>query len=322
MTTYTDRQKAFESAMVAAGYHEPERSPFSTEHAHGAYKYERDQDRYVGFNLALDTSPITGEPDGGADVRGEREAREDAQRERMNVRFAARASTPETADFDLPAQSDAVVCYQCKGCGDNDAAPGHCVRCGGTGFERSAPLPEGVTFEWPPLPAFPEVIETLHGDPVFTEHQMQGYANAYGEIVRALLAAAKPVSVSAEDSDSNPMTTVPLLHYQALVRKAAETRNEAKLFSVDACNVDKYVSRMCERGTKGCTTEHSVDAGGMITDRAKRLLQSIASDRLNMRNMPVSMARNSITATLDDAADLAKDVLRAARASAGEPHAD
>src|ERR1700739_1979247 len=47
-------------------------------------------------------------------------------------------------------------------------------------------------FEWPPLPAFPKVIETLHGDPVFTEHQMQGYANAYGEAVRAALSATSP----------------------------------------------------------------------------------------------------------------------------------
>ncbi|SAJ96695.1 gp03 [Burkholderia multivorans] len=28
-----------------------------------------------------------------------------------------------------------VPCYQCRGCGDNDAAPGHCVRCNGSGIE-------------------------------------------------------------------------------------------------------------------------------------------------------------------------------------------
>lgn len=26
-------------------------------------------------------------------------------------------------------------CYQCGGCGDNDVAPGHCVRCNGSGIE-------------------------------------------------------------------------------------------------------------------------------------------------------------------------------------------
>jgi hypothetical protein len=29
-------------------------------------------------------------------------------------------------------------CCQCKGCGDNDAAPGHCVRCNGTGVEPTS----------------------------------------------------------------------------------------------------------------------------------------------------------------------------------------
>jgi hypothetical protein len=32
----------------------------------------------------------------------------------------------------------AKACYQCKGCGDNDAAPGHCVRCNGTGVEPTS----------------------------------------------------------------------------------------------------------------------------------------------------------------------------------------
>lgn len=40
----------FEMAMVDAGYHKPERSPFGGE---DSYKYERDQDRFVGFQLAV-----------------------------------------------------------------------------------------------------------------------------------------------------------------------------------------------------------------------------------------------------------------------------
>jgi hypothetical protein len=35
-------------------------------------------------------------------------AREDAQRERLNARFAGRGTTPATADFDLPAPNDSV----------------------------------------------------------------------------------------------------------------------------------------------------------------------------------------------------------------------
>lgn len=76
-------------------------------------------------------------------------------------------------------------------------------------------------FEWPPLPEFPEVIETLHGDPVFTEHQMQGYANAYGETVRATLSdasgqstevAGEPAAMSA-DQLYDAIEQV-LLHYR------------------------------------------------------------------------------------------------------------
>ncbi|CAN0620291.1 protein of unknown function [Burkholderia multivorans] len=39
-------------------------------------------------------------------------------------------------------------------------------------------------FEWPPLPVFPESFAHVAGHAYFTEHQMQGYANAYGEAVR------------------------------------------------------------------------------------------------------------------------------------------
>ena len=50
-----------------------------------------------------------------ARLKAERRARNDrreqieaAQRERMNAKFAGRAKTPATADFDLPAASDEI----------------------------------------------------------------------------------------------------------------------------------------------------------------------------------------------------------------------
>ncbi|MCA8376328.1 hypothetical protein LGM80_23485 [Burkholderia multivorans] len=43
----SDERAAFALAMVEAGYHEPEPSPFSED----AFKYQRDQDRYIGFQL-------------------------------------------------------------------------------------------------------------------------------------------------------------------------------------------------------------------------------------------------------------------------------
>ncbi|MFP3652252.1 MULTISPECIES: DUF551 domain-containing protein [Burkholderia] len=55
----------------------------------------------------------------------------------------------------------------------------------------SAPADERAAFEWPMLPLLPEaVITTAGGEAVFTAHQMQGYANAYGEMVRARAASA------------------------------------------------------------------------------------------------------------------------------------
>lgn len=53
-------------------------------------------------------------------------------------------------------------CYQCGGCGDNDVAPGHCVRCNGSGVEphpveqpASAPLTMTLNPAAPPLTMAP-----------------------------------------------------------------------------------------------------------------------------------------------------------------------
>ncbi|MFA8336346.1 hypothetical protein [Burkholderia cenocepacia] len=55
----------------------------------------------------------------------------------------------------------------------------------------SAPADDRAAFEWPLLPLLPEaVITTADGEAVFTAHQMQGYANAYGEMVRARASSA------------------------------------------------------------------------------------------------------------------------------------
>ncbi|WP_241300561.1 hypothetical protein [Burkholderia stabilis] len=54
-----------------------------------------------------------------------------------------------------------------------------------------APADERAAFEWPLLPALPDaVVTTAGGEPVYTAHQMQGYANAYGESVRTARAAS------------------------------------------------------------------------------------------------------------------------------------
>jgi hypothetical protein len=63
---------------------------------------------------------------------------------------------------------------------------------------------EWAAFEWPPLPAFPKpFLDSDKSGSVFTEHQMQGYANAYGEVVRA--ASPQPVeqtrALTALDAD-------------------------------------------------------------------------------------------------------------------------
>ncbi|WP_322080138.1 hypothetical protein [Burkholderia cenocepacia] len=60
---------------------------------------------------------------------------------------------------------------------------------------------ERVAFEWPLLPLLPEtVITTADGEAVFTAHQMQGYANAYGEMVRARAASANETGAKGADA--------------------------------------------------------------------------------------------------------------------------
>lgn len=52
-------------------------------------------------------------------------------------------------------------------------------------------VPRAAAFEWPPLPELPKQSFYAFDRALFTDHQMQGYANAYGEAVRAAMAKAK-----------------------------------------------------------------------------------------------------------------------------------
>ncbi|WP_155637685.1 hypothetical protein [Burkholderia cepacia] len=74
------------------------------------------------------------------------------------------------------------------------------LRVGGS---KPAPSPadERAAFEWPMLPRLPEaVVTTADGEAVFTAHQMQGYANAYGEMVRARATAANETGAEGTDA--------------------------------------------------------------------------------------------------------------------------
>ncbi|CAG9205423.1 hypothetical protein BGLA2_1720046 [Burkholderia gladioli] len=61
-----------------------------------------------------------------------------------------------------------------------------CTECG----EKTATADERAAFVWPPLPDLPPYFTYTLNRACFTEHQMQAYANAYGEAVRASQAAA------------------------------------------------------------------------------------------------------------------------------------
>ncbi|MBN3853798.1 hypothetical protein G3N59_10440 [Paraburkholderia sp. Ac-20340] len=61
---------------------------------------------------------------------------------------------------------------------------------------------ERATFEWPAHPRFPTpTIRHANGSGYFTEHQMQGYANAYGEIVRVSLTPPPTERMSEADRE-------------------------------------------------------------------------------------------------------------------------
>ncbi|WP_186214194.1 hypothetical protein [Burkholderia gladioli] len=81
--------------------------------------------------------------------------------------------------------------------------------CALNAIEKCAPVPatadEHAAFTWPPLPAFPESFAHVAGHAYFTEHQMQGYANAYGEAIRTAQAAtphsARVAALEAENRE-------------------------------------------------------------------------------------------------------------------------
>ncbi|ATF81814.1 hypothetical protein CO711_31400 [Burkholderia cepacia] len=79
------------------------------------------------------------------------------------------------------------------GKGDPRDVANLCMFLWALGKPITAPSPadERAAFEWPTLPLLPEaVITSSDGKAVFTAHQMQGYANAYGEMVRIRAASA------------------------------------------------------------------------------------------------------------------------------------
>ncbi|HDR9046240.1 TPA: hypothetical protein QDA94_000431 [Burkholderia vietnamiensis] len=66
-----------------------------------------------------------------------------------------------------------------------------------------------AAFEWPLLPLLPEtVITTADGEAVFTAHQMQGYANAYGEMVRAHASAANETGAEGAKTEAEIRKTM------------------------------------------------------------------------------------------------------------------
>jgi len=66
---------------------------------------------------------------------------------------------------------------------------------------------ERAAFEWPPLPIFPKVLWTCGGNALFTEHQMQAYANVYGEAVREKLNRAAAPQATLTDEQRMAINT-------------------------------------------------------------------------------------------------------------------
>jgi hypothetical protein len=68
-------------------------------------------------------------------------------------------------------------------------------------WQARAASPQATAFEWPPLPALPNQGFYAFDQALFTEHQMQGYANAYGEAVRVAMATATQPASGADHAD-------------------------------------------------------------------------------------------------------------------------
>nr|WP_023596477.1 hypothetical protein [Pandoraea pnomenusa] len=97
------------------------------------------------------------------------------------VGTVAQVTPEEQAEINAALDRDDEIA--CSSCGLTMAQSRDLAAAKAAGDEREA-------FKWPPMPAFPQaLLGSKEGGYLFTEHQMQGYANAYGEIVRATLSA-------------------------------------------------------------------------------------------------------------------------------------
>jgi hypothetical protein len=226
MTTYTDRQKALFTALQDAIFETLGVSDRPTDEQAASIIgwLESTTDMYDKRYRGESTSPVAGFSEA---TQGEREFHEavvslvrDMMNAMQNEHFwsdvpelhvrvnalltaplpravasqpgaPAEPNSPEA--HGLPSYPTGNVVGPCV-CGSWPG--GECLKCAVIPAPSTA-AHAGATFEWPALPDLPTQFACHGFDPMFSAHQMQGYANAYGEIVRALLAAAKPVSVDA-----------------------------------------------------------------------------------------------------------------------------
>jgi hypothetical protein len=100
-----------------------------------------------------------------------------------------------------PSKAGSVPCYQCKGCGDNDCAPGRCVRCDGTGIEPNPDM-NTTTTKIAGEAMTDQNIERLealakHFEAGGSTLIGEGMSARYAEAIRALLARKVPSNVMA-----------------------------------------------------------------------------------------------------------------------------
>ncbi|WCM21432.1 hypothetical protein NDK50_08270 [Paraburkholderia bryophila] len=99
-------------------------------------------------------------------------------------------------------------------------------------------------FKWPPLPALPNQFFYGFDHYLFTQHQMQGYANAYGEILRAALQAT-PAAEKNEPRNVEGMTRAEFERHLRLVLQHDNVRRKER--GIPEMTADAMKAEIAER---------------------------------------------------------------------------
>ena len=147
------------------------------------------------------------------------------------------------------------LCYQCKGCGDNDAAPGWCVRCNGAGIE---PVPIATISSMKAHERAAKRDVRQLADWLLTDPQTGSNLHFSGPLERDFLGMSR-VKMQSEAGDTWTLTAGLKEGYLSaeqragnMLRIAAIEREEAREPTIDQLVEMAYLLELVPRGETVC----------------------------------------------------------------------